>query len=214
MPTIICRALLLAAGACVACAERNPSATDDTPGGDTPRETTPIETTPGGDTPGAGAGREGDSPYAFLRGNGVTEDEMPALWAGLPYESITLARGGCFGGCPVYEVTFARAVGIGPGSASYRGDAYVEREGSFEGTIDIWSYGQLCELFDHLGFLELDEDYAAVWTDDETIVLEATDAAGLHRVRDYGHQGPPELVALHLSVDATIERIEWQSTDD
>jgi hypothetical protein len=209
MPSIFCRALLLAAGACVACAERTPRATDATPGGDTPGETTP-----GAGTPGGGAGREGDSPYAFLRGNGVIEDDMPALWAGLPYESITLARDGCFGGCAVYEVTFTRAVGIGPGGASYQGDAYVEREGSFKGTIDLWSYGQLCELFDHLGFLELDENYSAGWSDDETIVLEARDAAGLHRVRDYGHQGPPELVALHLSVDATIERIEWQPTED
>ena len=194
MRSIICRALLLAAGACVACSGQNPSTTSDAPG---ERRAT-----------------EGNSPYGFLRDFGLTEDEMPAIWAGLPYESITLAGGGCFGSCPIYEVTLTRAVGIGPGSASYQGDAFVEREGSFEGTIDLWSYGQLCELFDHLGFRDLEEDYSVDWTDAETLILEARGPAGLHRVIDYGHQGPPELVALRLAVEATVEHIEWEATDE
>jgi hypothetical protein len=182
------RALLLTAGVCAACADVNPTEERDTPGGSS-----------------------GASPYAFLRAGGLGYDEMAAAWAALPFDSITLARSGCFGSCPVYEVTFARGEGMGAGSALYQGDAYVEREGSFEGSIEIWDYARLNELFDHFGFLRLPEGYAAQWTDDETVRVEVSTGSSTHQVLDYGHQGPPELVALQLAIDAIVERIDWQA---
>jgi hypothetical protein len=89
----------------------------------------------------------------------------------------------------------------------------AEREGSFVGGTSLWDYGRLCELLDRLGFLGFDENYAAPWTDDETVVVEVSDASGVHRVLDYGHQGPPELMALQLAIDAIAERVEWGMTN-
>lgn len=149
------------------------------------------------------------SPYAFLRGAGIVEQDMPALWAALPYDSISLTREGCFGTCPIYQVTFRRGIGIGEGSARYSGEAYVDRQGEHDGGIDLWTYARLCELFDSLEFLDLRASYAAEWTDDETVIVEVSTASGAHQVLDYGHQGPPELVALQLAVEAISERIEW-----
>lgn len=156
------------------------------------------------------AEESGGSPYDFLRQGGVSTDDLPATWGALPYASFSLSRGGCYGTCPIDTVTFTRGSGVGNGSAEYEGQAYVEREGSFVGEIDLFDYGRLCELFDALGFERLEPNYAANWTDDETVVVSATVDSETYRVEDYGHQGPPELVALQLALEAITERIDWE----
>jgi hypothetical protein len=192
MSAIACRTLLVVACFSAACAGRNGPSSDDA-------------------APGTRSQHSYDaSPYAFLRAGSVGYDEMDAIWAGLPYRSIRLTRSGCFGSCPAYEVAFTPGSGMDAGSATYEGKAYVEREGSFEGAIDVWDYAHLCELLDHLGFVELDENYSSQWSDDESITVEASDASGLHRVLDYGHQGPPELVAVQFAIEAVTEKIDWQ----
>jgi hypothetical protein len=162
----------------------------------------------GGGTGGSG-GATGGNPYAYLREGGIFGGQEPAVWGGLPYTSIRLERHACFGTCPVYSVELTRGSGYGAGSAVYTGESDVDKIGSFVGEIDIFSYGQLCQLLDALGFASMDENYAASWTDDSTVVLQATTADGTHRVEDYGRQGPPALFALQLSIDAITDRIEW-----
>ena len=162
----------------------------------------------GGAGNGGGAGT-GANPYAYLREGGIYGGQEPAVWDALPYTSIRLERHGCFGGCPVYSVELTRGSGYGAGRAEYTGELYVDRAGSFDGEIDIFSYGYLCQLLDELGFAGMDENYAAQWTDDSTVVVQATTADGTHRVQDYGRQGPPQLFALQLSIDATANLIEW-----
>ena len=157
---------------------------------------------------GGTAATDGD-PYTYLREGGIEGGREPQVWDGLPYTSIRLERLGCFGTCPIYSLELTRGSGYGAGRAEYTGENYVDEIGSFAGEIDIFSYGYLCQLLDELGFAGMAEDYAAPWTDDSTVVLQATTAEGTHRVQDYGRQGPPALFALQLSIDATADRIEW-----
>jgi hypothetical protein len=201
-------ALLGVAGLVAACGGSDaPVGSDKTPdGSDSPeRSETSIDAPPGS----SGAPESLASPYDFLRQGGIGIDETRVIWAGLPYSSISLERQGCFGTCPIYTVTFSRGSGESAGLASYVGERYAARDGAFDGAIDIWAYGHLCELLDSLDFFGLEENYAAEWTDDATVIVEASGAAGSHRVLDYGRQGPAELVALQLAIDATADRIEW-----
>jgi hypothetical protein len=173
-----------------------------------------TDTAPTRESNGSPSAQRGDaSPYAFLRNGGIPYDEMGAAWNNLPYASISLEREGCFGTCPQYEVTFSRGSGQAAGAATFEGRAFVSREGTFEGGISLWDYARLCELLDQLGFRSMNEDYAAQWTDDATTLLRADHVSGSVQVRDYGQQGPAELFALQLAVDATVELIEWTDAE-
>jgi hypothetical protein len=161
-------------------------------------------------TGGGSGGATGADPYAYLRAGSVASGEEAAVWAGLPYTSIRLERHACYGACPDYSVEFTRGSGDSfTGPAEYIGVSDAERIGSFSGQIDFFSYGYMCQLLDELGFQSMDANYAAQWTDDSTVVLQATRADGTHRVEDYGRQGPPQLFALQLSIDATAALVEW-----
>ena len=146
-------------------------------------------------------------PLAFAAGADREEREAE-LWARMPLETISLTSGGCYGSCPIYEVTFHRG-----GAAHFSGDSFVGAlEGEFEGTIDIRQFARLCLFIDRFRFRDLEPEYSAPWTDDNTITIRVTpvDAAVPIVVSDYGEQAPPEFLMLQLAVEHLVRRIEWE----
>src|SRR5262245_54478159 len=58
----------------------------------------------------------------LYRGPGIQRSNISAVWADLPYDSISLERTECYGPCPVYRVTLHR-----------NGRAELHAEESFQG---------------------------------------------------------------------------------
>jgi ankyrin repeat protein len=73
---------------------------------------------------------------------------------------ITLARTGCFGACPSYEVEVR-----GDGSVFYEGHSYVTFTGSHRGSVPQSSVIELVKLFEKADYYSLRNEYVATVTD-------------------------------------------------
>jgi len=146
--------------------------------------------------------------YAFLYDEGITrEDTWNAARKTLPYESISLARRGCFGTCPVYSVTI-RA----DGGATYTGERNATRIGTYSGRTYFGDFAQLAMFIERSGFMKLSDRYTAPHTDDETVVVTVVMRDGTTKtVSDYGRYGPPDLWILERAIDGVIEEMKWTS---
>jgi len=146
--------------------------------------------------------------YQYLR-DGMSGGEVGEIWAALPYSRVTLQRGGCFGPCPIYTVTFTRGTGAGSGGAAYEGGLFADRSGTFEGELDIYTYGRLCLRLDELGFRFFRESYTVNGIDLESVNVEAETTSGTRRVEEYGSEGPRNLHEVQRAIDAVADGIEW-----
>jgi Domain of unknown function (DUF6438) len=81
--------------------------------------------------------------------------------------SVRLSRGMCYGTCPVYEVVLRRE-----GTASWRGEAFTERLGEFEGQVDAADFLRLASFIERAGFFGWEDEYVAPVTDNPTHELE------------------------------------------
>lgn len=118
--------------------------------------------------------------------------------------SVTLRRGPCFGMCPVYEVTLAA-----DGAATWSGERFVDRVGSYQGQVDLNDYGRLARFIQRAGFFGWDSEYvAANITDlpnyDLTVVAGQTKT-----VRQYGTDQPPDFWVIAALVDCLAEAVPW-----
>lgn len=127
-----------------------------------------------------------------------------ADWAALPFSRISIGRGGCYGPCPIYSAEFLRS-----GVALYSGELYTPREGEFEAELHYDSFALLCSLAERLGLEELDSEYLAAWTDDETITIQFERDGASSTIQDYGRQAPPEFQAFRALFDELIEQQDW-----
>jgi Domain of unknown function (DUF6438) len=119
-------------------------------------------------------------------------------------QSISLARTGCFGECPIYQVTFMRS-----GDVRLEAKRYMPLSGVFEGKISEETFGRLCYAFEKLGFSNFGNAYIAPWTDDSTCVVTITTKKGQKEVSDYGSVGPVELWVLQNTLDRIREGVDW-----
>jgi hypothetical protein len=153
----------------------------------------------------------------------VYEDE---LWKGLPYDSISLERGGtggCVGACPFTTVTLYRATfsGIRTGGGELRGRAELRTvEGVSdatratrisEGSFRIYEFANLSYLLHKLRFLDLPNEYFCVSCPADRVFATVTVvAAGKAKaVTDYNLERPVELWAIQQALDSIATRIQW-----
>jgi hypothetical protein len=143
--------------------------------------------------------------YRWVYDHPRGKDAWEAARLSLPFTSITLARSGCLGVCPVYTVSF-RA----DGTATFAGVRNVERTGRFLGSVSVSDFGRLALMAERAGFMELDARYAAPWTDDETLIVTVVPRAGEAKVVvDYGRFGPPDLWALEQALIGLAADVRW-----
>ncbi|TAJ88620.1 hypothetical protein EPO44_15480 [bacterium] len=157
------------------------------------------------------------------------EQTLHAVWAALPYESITLERSNCMIQCPAYKVTLYRGNPTGQGRETYEDrlgraelhafvpernlDKYTrmfpEKSGDFIGRVDIWTYARLCYLLNRSQFSVLLDRYEARWTDARTITVTATSNGKTKIVSEYGGVGPIELWGIQEAIDSVAQGINW-----
>jgi hypothetical protein len=166
-------------------------------------------------------------------------DERPTflddLWKGLPYDSISLERGGtggCVGACPTATVTLYRATVSGirpaapcrtapcPSGGEPRGRAELHTvERGFaalatrisEGSVRITEFANLSYLLHRARFLDLPNEYACIGcpADRGYVVLSVVAAGKTKTVIDYGLERPVELWGIQQAIDSVSKSIQW-----
>lgn len=159
------------------------------------------------------------------------------LWKGLPYDSISLERGGtggCFGACPTTTVILYRATvpGVRPtpcraapcppdGEARGRAELHIE-EGTIanpaaratrisDGSVRLREFANLSYLLYRARFLELPNEYVCRGcpADRAYTVLSVVSGGKTKTVIDYGVERPVELWAIQQAFDSVSRNITW-----
>jgi len=125
---------------------------------------------------------------------------------------VTLSRRGCYGGCPVYQLTIFR-----DGLVHYTGSRYAKTcEG--QGQLSAAELAELEQLFQAKRFLSFDEKYNdRRMSDASTAVTSYESTSGRSKEVVHYHADPKAPRALH-EVEEGIDRIvnveQWIGTDD
>jgi hypothetical protein len=112
---------------------------------------------------------------------------------------ITIARGPCFGHCPIYSATFR-----GDGTVLYRGLAYVDRIGDFRGHIQTSKFVALARFILDSDYLRLADQFTKPITDQETVTTTVTVDGKRNSVSDYGGAAPATVWAVEELIDKLL----------
>lgn len=156
-----------------------------------------------------------------LAGDGGVERTL-GTWAerpwGTPWQSdealiaaageiteIGLARGMCYGPCPVYGLKLRRS-----GDARFDGVHFVDLMGKHRARISREAFSDLALAALYVGFESLDENYAVRYTDAATTTTWIVRAGQRHQVEDYGGAGPGHLYELEELIDEAASELDWR----
>jgi hypothetical protein len=160
------------------------------------------------------------------------------LWKGLPYDSISLERGGtggCFFVCENSRVTLYRATVSGivtpplialdgrqvqPGQLRGRAELrtvaadmklQAARTSEFEGSVDLYTFANLSYLLHRERFLDLPNRYecASCPADRSYVTLSVAAGGKTKTVIDYVEGRPVELWAIQQVLDSVSKNIKW-----
>lgn len=124
----------------------------------------------------------------------------------LKIEEIKLRTSGCFGSCPIFEITV-----LSDRSATYKAIKYNDKQGLFKAIIDSMSFYKLLKTINYIKLISLKDDYSVDWTDDETIDIEVKyDNGRLKRISDYGAMGTFGLESLYSQIFALRTTQPWR----
>jgi hypothetical protein len=133
------------------------------------------------------------------------------------FEKISLARTGCYGFCPTYEVTI-----YADGLVVYQGYEHVQVLGERQGSADADGIAALVRACQQLDFFELDDQYKYklnedgepyTITDQPSRILTLTVAGQSKQVEQY-FGGPEALRALADQIDAVAGTAVWTKKAD
>ncbi|SNT27751.1 hypothetical protein SAMN05421770_106267 [Granulicella rosea] len=125
---------------------------------------------------------------------------------------ITLARGGCFGTCPSYEVTIS-----GDGTIHYRGEAFVLVTGDHTAHIDPKTVALLLDSFRKAHFFGANNVYRYNATDLPTYRMTVVVGSRKKSVVDYwGEKAgmPREIIDLEDLIDKAANTALWIKGSD
>ncbi len=120
-------------------------------------------------------------------------------------QRVELRRTPCHGQCPVYQVVLEAS-----GRATYRGEGFVERLGTFEGRFNPREFEHLVAFLGEIAFDSLEEDYPAPMTDMPSAIITVSGPGGSRRVRNEGSSGPAVLWGAAYAIDGLVARITWE----
>ena len=142
---------------------------------------------------------------------GRSEAGRPAPTAA---DRIELARGPCFGACPIYSLTV-----WGDGRVRFVGERFVEETGERTRTIDPLQAVALFAHADSIGFFAMPADITpaneaacgGAWTDMPSAQVTVRWADRDHAVNDYHGcpKAPASLRAFEQRIDAVAGVADW-----
>ena len=123
----------------------------------------------------------------------------------IPYESITVERGPCFGRCPVYRMTLNR-----DGTALLVTDHMLpDKALRYSTNVNLKDYARIAQLVEVARNASEKREYIGQWTDDYSVKITANDARGSWSVTDYGQVAPPEVWALEQIMFGMRSSLPW-----
>lgn len=150
--------------------------------------------------------------YLYLNQASLRDSqEVAETWAALPLDSIILSRGACHGTCPRYRIAFKKY-----GAAEYKGEAYVERKGTWRGHVEVWAYGELCRYIERNSYFNSVHNQQVNSTEGPKITVQLWRTG--HRepitLENKGVGAPNELWVLQSAVDGVASDIDWIRIDE
>lgn len=114
-------------------------------------------------------------------------------------EKIQFATGGCFGKCPVFQVTVSKDRSAMFLAEFYNFSKSHDEENSFLTTVITQdTFDALVGLLNYMDFESLKNEYAVMWTDDASAKLVITyDGGKTKTINDYGLTGSYSLTVLY-----------------
>lgn len=106
---------------------------------------------------------------------------------------------------PVFKVIFKRN-----GEAIYEGKYFVDKIGTYIGTIDDEDFTKLAGLITRIDFKSLREKYLIDGHDQPNVLTTVAFEDGTKSVSNYGEAGPVEIWAVERVIDSIVEDIYWE----
>lgn len=126
--------------------------------------------------------------------------------------TITLARGACFGACPIYRVSID-----GAGNVTYTGERFVNVRGEQHAQIPAADVRALLRRFDEIGFTRLRDQYRNNGiTDLPTYSVSLTRNGVTKTVVDYAGTSvgmPASVRELQAEIDRVAGTARWVLRD-
>lgn len=127
---------------------------------------------------------------------------------------ITLERERCYGGCPVYKVILRR-----DGSATYIGKENVSLIGQYKSQVFPYQplgaeFIRLAKLIASQGFLKMNDQYAVLITDSDTVITSVVHNGKRKTIVNYASQAPIELYGIERAIDGVAAQIKWEQDKD
>ena len=116
-------------------------------------------------------------------------------------ESVKLARTGCYGKCPIYQVTINR-----DGSILYKGDMFVEHIGTYNVNVDF-DFQKFEDLVEASDFFNLQERYMEDVTDIPACGVTVKTGSREKSVLENGG-GPRELKVIQKEIDKLLSNAD------
>ncbi|WP_341904427.1 DUF6438 domain-containing protein [Fluviicola taffensis] len=124
------------------------------------------------------------------------------------WQSVTFLSSGCFGTCPSFIFQINKS-----GKILYEGKLFVKKEGKYKAKSDKWFYKLLVDKLRYIDFKSLKTEYAANWTDHQTVnfIFETKDK--FYKTRVYGtYKEPRELRAVFRYIFSNYEDFKFRKT--
>lgn len=157
---------------------------------------------------------------AQVTGPAASKSEVPASSAQKKdatgdITSILMHRSGCYGFCPIYEVTVT-----GQGDVTFDGHRFVEKTGKQHSKVSPSKFQQLAALVVQIGFFKLQDGYrykqdgcSEWWSDSPTVdIIVTRDSMRKHVSYYYGCKGPSvanQIIALSEAIDKATGTSAW-----
>lgn len=123
----------------------------------------------------------------------------------IPYESITVERGPCFGSCPVYKMTLRR-----DGSALLVTDHLLpDKALRYSSRIDLRHYARVAQLVSIARHASTQQEFIGQWTDDYSVEITVQESHGSWSFIDYGQVAPPEVWAIEQIMFGMRSTLPW-----
>jgi hypothetical protein len=129
--------------------------------------------------------------------------------------SIEFSTSGCYGTCPIYQLTLNKA-----GKSIFRAQHYNfsqdmavdydKEEGLFYRQLTKAEYKKIVDYLNYFDFESLKNEYSVSWTDDQTAVLKITyDNGKVKKINDYGMIGTYGLKIVYEKLAALRFEGKW-----
>ena len=125
-------------------------------------------------------------------------------------EKIEFSTSGCFGICPIFYLIINSNQNASLNAGMFNDINGVELEGNYTSVIKNENFEELNDLINYIDFVNLKNEYAVSWTDDQSCILSLTyDDGKIKKISDYGLSGTYGLDRLYQLLFALRENQQW-----